>query len=246
MINNFFYFCFQTVKHCLITNKNLFYMNLKPRVDKSFLIETSAKKADFGIIVCDALDANAASYPNLPVTSVDLRKITNRLADLNVSASSGDHLSILERNALEKEWNNEFSLTANYVTFLANGNELIITNAGFKATKSVRATSIPPVQVVGIIAASTSKTNLHIEWTLQKSCTYSCLLLKKGFGADVSLVNGQIAFASPENVVAIKNDTHNKIDFQGLTSLTEVDIVVYAINVKGAGALSLPVTATII
>lgn len=221
-------------------------MNLKPRVDRSFLKDTPAKKADLGIQVCDAIEAHAATYPNLPVSAADLRKTTNKLADLNVIAAGGDHLSIVQRNAVEKEWNNEFSLTADYVTFLANGNELIITNAGFKTTKTVSVTTVPPAQVVGIIATSTSKTNLHVEWTLQRGSSYICLLLKKGFGADVSLVNGQVTIGTPENLVAFKSDTHNKVDFQGLTSLTEVDIVVYAVNVKGAGVLSLPVTATIL
>ena len=221
-------------------------MNLKARVDKSFLRETSAKKADFGNTVVDSLTVHAADYPNLPVPTAELKEVTNKLGKLNQQAATGDHLSIVQRNATEKEWNHLFSLTADYVTFLANGNELIIINAGFKFTKTVSVASLPPTQVTGVVALSTTKTNLHVEWALQRGSSYSCILVKKGFGADVSLINGQISMSAPENLVAIKNDTHNKIDFEGLPSLTEVDIVVYAINIKGVGALSLPVTTSII
>ena len=56
----------------------------------------------------------------------------------------------------------------------------------------------------------------------------------------------QILLATPEAFITSKSDTRNKIDFQGLPSLAEYDVVVYAFNAKGAGNLSLPVTVVVI
>ena len=221
-------------------------MNLKSKADKGFLRETPVKKVELGTQVHDSIVLHAADYPNLPVTVVDLLKITKILSEANLKALSGDHTAVVNRNAAEKEWDAAFSHTADYVTFVANGDELKITNAGFKATKTVASNSLPPDQVTGVVAVSASKSNLNVEWKLQKGCSYHCIIVKKGFGNDVSLVNNQILLATPEAFITSKSDTRNKIDFQGLPSLTEYDVVVYAFNAKGAGNLSLPVTVVVI
>src|SRR5881628_3512832 len=100
-----------------------------------FIRLNPSNKTTFGTAVINALTANAETFPNLPVLLAVLTSSNNALIAAINAASSGDHYAIANLKTILKEWNNNFRLTANYISNVADGNSATIRLASFIPTK---------------------------------------------------------------------------------------------------------------
>ncbi len=106
----------------------------------SFKLQKTAKKPIFGAHVINALSILVAkdkeeqlNYLNLPVPVKELRIINDDLSTALKAALTGNNNVV--KNAVI-QWDAAFTLTANYISSLANGDENFIRNTGFVPAKN--------------------------------------------------------------------------------------------------------------
>lgn len=110
------------------------------RASLNFKLQKTAKKPAFGINVINALSllnaregAVNTNFLDLPVPLKELQAINN---DLNAAISlAGASNSQLDLKVAILQWDAAFTLTANYITTIAKGSEIFISNAGFIPTR---------------------------------------------------------------------------------------------------------------
>jgi len=110
------------------------------RASLGFKSQKAAKKPAFGTNVINSLSILItkekilnSSFSNLPVPLKELQAINENLSAALVTALAGNQLDL---KVAVIQWDAAFTLTANYVSHLANGDENIINNAGFTSTKN--------------------------------------------------------------------------------------------------------------
>ncbi len=117
-------------------------MQLASRASLAFKFKKTAMKPTFGANVINAIStlvldmkAGKTNSPNFPVPLNDLRSINNELYEALQAA--GKNSEALLRTAI-LQWDAAFTLTANFISDMAKGNEDFIRNAGFVPTKKER------------------------------------------------------------------------------------------------------------
>lgn len=210
-------------------------MLLKQKASLSFIRETASKKISLGENVINALSTNIATFPNPPVAVATLVTSNNDLLVAERAAHSGDHYAVATLQNMEKTWDNNFRLTANYVSIVADGNEATIRLAAFVPTKA----ETTPVQLPAI----------------PSQLTVLLSGMKGGFNAVANNVSGAKAYvfaAYPEGMEITYNGdvmqiavgtavaylyvgTNRKAQFANIPSGTSLYVSAFAVNSAGCG-----------
>jgi len=110
------------------------------RASLTFKLQKTAKKPVFGSNVINALSALLAkdkftnpNFFNLPVPLKELQAINGNLSAALATAISGKQLDV---KVAVLQWDAAFTLTANYITSFAKGDEIFIANTGFIPVKN--------------------------------------------------------------------------------------------------------------
>ncbi len=218
-------------------------MNLIPNADKKFLQDTPSNKGPFGQHIIDSLVANPTLFLNLPYTVNVLKTANTLLINTTAAARSGDHAAIITRNNAEKDWNDKFGKTADYVSFLANGNELLITQAGFTPTKGQSTPTDLPGQAM--LAKLTPHDGGILEITMApptagKVSSYIYTVMPND-AQIITAADGTITIALvTPGKISVKCDTHNTTTMGGLEVGKMMKLVVQPVNNKGVGPASVP------
>lgn len=222
-------------------------MTLKQKVDKSFLRAAPADKVQLGQHVVDSLNAAAASFPNLPFSVDDMKSANTELNDATAAAKSGSHTDIALRNSAEKKWNDIWSKTADYVSFLAAGNALLINKSGFTPTSGESTPSTLPAPAV--MDSMTQHEGGVAEVKLAhpgagKVTAYLYMALPADASATTA-ADGTITLtlAGGEQIY-LKCDTHTSTTMGGMKAGKMLKMMVQPINNKGAGGTSAPKSFT--
>lgn len=113
-------------------------MEIKVKVSLSFIGYLISKKVMLGQKICKCLETETKPFSNLPIPLETLLQTTNNLGEAEKEAMSGDSVAIEKRNELNDLWNAQFRRTADYVSFIADGNATLIKSTGFACTKDTR------------------------------------------------------------------------------------------------------------
>jgi hypothetical protein len=223
-------------------------MQLQLKVSFAFLDDAPSDKVVGGGLITGKLAANAAQYPDLPWTVLQLTGVNNLLNTKLSEAATGDHSAEAALHAAEKDWDHKFTDTGKYVNYVAKGDEQKIKDAGFKATQS----ESHPTQVPGALQnfeAEPVKTKgrIHVETKAMHDADAYLYIGVQGMGAanvDMQRVGNQVTFNIMGTKISFLVDTHRKADMDGFTSSQPAMVVGAAVNRAGVGPLSDPAEVT--
>ncbi len=224
-------------------------MNLLQKVSKEFLRNAPSDKVTFGQNVVDGLNAHASLFPALPYSVVVMGTANTTLFEAIAAAKSGNHADIQARNNKEKAWNNIWSKTADYVSFIAAGNAETITLAGFTPTSGTTTPKAQPGQALlrsmGQHDGGTASIEMfHPGAGAQAVAAYMYLAVPTDTQISTA-ADGTITIMLPNGMrVYAKCDTHNATSMGGMTAGAQMKLVVQPVNRAGAGTPSTEKTFT--
>lgn len=204
----------------------------------AFIGYAPADKTSFGQSVITALTNNAATFPDLPIKLVNLTATNTALADAILAARTGDLVAKATLEAAEKTWNDDFRRTAEYVSFIADGDETTIRLAAFTATKaeSTPAQILPAPAGLKIAGISNKGNFIAACKPLPGAKSYVFAALPKGM--ELSFNGNVMMVTVGDSTAYIAINTRSKATFSGLPSALNMDISVFAVNSAGNGAAS--------
>ncbi|MFC2093578.1 hypothetical protein ACFLSV_06730 [Bacteroidota bacterium] len=212
-----------------------------PSVSLDFKRLSIPEKTVFGQNVFEQMTANAAIFVTPDVALATLQSKNDTLADTAEAAEGGDHAKVAAMHAAEKDWDTTFSTEADYVDRIANGNETIILQSGFHATKSeTTPASIPDVPDVKEPKVNPLPGSIHVEVEYHQGVK-NYLYFVSTSNTPINLENNEFSLAKNPDVVGFISDNHRKVDFNDLTSGATLYLSVAAQNTAGTGAPSSPI-----
>jgi hypothetical protein len=212
-----------------------------PSVSLEFKQLTIPEKTVFGQNVIDQLTANAVIFVTPDVPLATLQSKNDTLSDTAEAAEGGDHSKVSAMHEAERDWDTTFGTEADYVDRIANGNETIILQSGYSATKSeTTPASIPDVPEVKEPKVNPLPGSIHVE-AEYKQGVKNLLYFVSTSNTPINLENNEFSLTQNPDVVGFISDNHRKVDFNNLTSGATLYLSVAAQNTAGTGAPSSPV-----
>jgi hypothetical protein len=223
-------------------------MKLTARASLGFKRQKPSSKPSFGDSVINALAPPVTSkkkeallWEDLPVPVPDLVILNNNLNAAVSDALTGNHTATASVKNAVKEWNAAFTLTANYITTLAAGDEEIIRQAGFVPTKTESQPRVKPGAATGF-KATVNGSKGAIKAGTKKPVKNTKAYVFTALPEDATVVyNGNsMEITLDGKTIYITVDTHKEVEIYNLPSKTPYNISMYAVNSAGSG----PATAS--
>ena len=193
----------------------------------AFKPQKAAQKPTFGNSIINGLtppaqgeqDADPWPFNDLPVALKDLDAINNDLNDAVTEALTGNHSAIANVKNVVAAWNIAFTLTANYVSTVANGDATIIRKAGFVPTKGETSPMQKPGAVTGFNATINGSKGAIIAGAtkaLPDVCTY--LYSAVPDGVTVTYNGNTMIITVGDKCIYLLPDTHKQTELCNLPS----------------------------
>lgn len=211
-------------------------MKLTIRASLSFKRFKTAEKAAFGNKVITSLIAADAQFPNLPVTLTALKNINTGLAQAIAAALTGNYAAVAELKNKVAVWNEAFTKTANYVSTVADGSDVIIHNAGFIPTKSETTPAQKPSAVSGfkaIINGSKGAIIAGSKNAVPEAKAYIYTAAPEG--VNIAYHDKTMIITIGDKSVYVIADTQKQTEFYNLPSGIPFHVNMYALNSAGSG-----------
>jgi hypothetical protein len=218
-------------------------MKITARVSLAFKELSYSDKISFGSGVIHALSGTDESgepvidlFPNLPVPLDELQIINNNASGYLAEAQSGLRVA---RSALKqsiKEWNNAFTLTANYINMVAQGRADLMSVAGFYSTKNDRAPKPKPETAVtfkATVGSGRSTINAGIKKGVKGARAYVFAAVPEG--VNIKYAGDTMIIEVEGKQLFINAVTQKKTTFYNMQSGKPYKLSMYAINNAGAG-----------
>lgn len=211
-------------------------MKLNIRASLAFKRGKSDSKPGFGNNVINCLTAAAAQFPALPVSLAQLKTINTALATAITNALSGNRTAILQLKAAVSTWNDAFTKTANYVSTVAAGDGIVVSNAGFVPTKG-ESTPAPKPGAAADFKATINGSKGAIVAGSKKGVPQA-----KGYvyvatqdGVTVNFNDGIVEIKTGDKSIYITAATQRQTEFFNLPRSTAFNVTMYALNSAGSG-----------
>lgn len=219
-------------------------MKLISRVSMAFKKDKPVDKVKFGsgVLACLTPPTAAISFPNLPVPVVALQQLNDQLNDAVVAVQTTE--SRQSKTALKNvvsDWTTAFGITGAYISMVAQGNDQIINEAGFIATKSVSQPKQKPGLAIDFQATINGFKGAILAGT-QSPVAEAEAYVYYAFpdGVNVSFSENTMIINVEGKSIYISTVTQKKTEMYNLPSSAAFNVGMYAINRAGAG----PATAT--
>jgi hypothetical protein len=211
---------------------------IKVKVSKAFLREAPLKKTEIGEHVISEIDSHNPPFTNPSPKTIDLGNANSDLKKKIQDALNGDKEAIKERDASELVWNNLFNKEADYVDSVADGDEVIIAQSGFKSTKGERSKKEKPGQVIikTVKGDYTTPGKIDIECNALPGADFYIAIAAQQT-VDMKIKNSQALF-SPQGQMGFSISSTRKLSVEDLQSGAKYFVMVIAFNTAGLGAES--------
>ena len=212
--------------------------NRKAKVLRAFLKDNPLKKAETGTHVTDEMTDHPLVFTTPIPTLADLKAATDDLVKKAIAALSGDTELIKARDESEVAWIEIFGKNCDYVDGIANGNLLIIAQAGHKATKTDITHKVKTGQaIIKVVKGDyANKGKIDIECdALAGADFYIAVASMQPINMNVK--NSQALFM-PQGDMGFAISTSRKITIEGLQSKQEYYVIVMGYNTAGIGPQS--------
>jgi hypothetical protein len=208
----------------------------KAKVLRSFMRDTPTKKTENGAHIIDELKHHTAEFPTPIPDPADLNTANEDLKQKTIAAINGGAEAIRARDESEKAWDTIFSKCCDYVDGVADGNVLIITQAGMKSTATEIHAKTAPNQPLIIDAKGdhTIKGKIDVEcMALPDADIFICMASTSPISASITMSQ-----LKPSADMVMVFSTKRKMALEGLESRKEYFIAVVGYNSAGLGAMS--------
>ena len=228
---------------CLLPKMKIMTLSVKALL--TFIGLTPELKVTFGKGVITGIGNTIAKFTNLPYTILELTGFNNALNTAIASAALGLKTSKSDLKTAIKNWNNAFRQTANYVSVTAAGDENVIINAGFEASKATSSAGVlPTLFLVFKLVASTVKGLFRASVAPikgVKNLTY--VFVSSPAGVVITQINNTLVVTSAGVSTYIKIGTSHAVAFSNLPAIP-MNVTAFGVNNKGMGPMntSLPIT----
>ena len=212
-------------------------MKIQSKASLEFTNLNVELKPNFGTGVTTNLETYADEFKALPIAVTDLQDLNAVLTKGVTDAQTGNHIAKSELITTEKNWNAAFKTTANYVTSVAQGDEVIIQKSGFKPTKSESAPPVAPGALENFHAVAENAPGT-VTVSSKAADAKGYLFIAAQNGATVTQDGNMIVITVGDIKVFVEADTNHKLMMHNLTPKTDFNISMLAFNSAGAGPLS--------
>jgi hypothetical protein len=219
-------------------------MKITAHVSLAFKELSFSNKVTFGNAVITALSSTDEQgepiinlFPNLPVPLDELQRINDKVFKDLAESETGLHTAKLSLRASVRVWNDAFGATAKYVNFIAQGNVILMSLAGFRSTKSERSPKSKPqspVTLSATVGSSRNSVNAGIKKAVDGAKAY--VFAAAPDGVNISYNGNSMIIEFEGKQVFINAVTKKKTTFHQMPSLVAYNVSVYAINNAGMGA----------
>lgn len=211
----------------------------KSKAKLDFLSEKPIDKVTVGKQVITGVGGQTTKLKDLPYTTAQMSDANADLEKKTLAAMGGDKTAIEQRNASEKAWKNIFKAVANYVSYVADGDTVLIAQCGFQPS----AEESKPQQETVALEHFEGSPIVKSPGALELTCAtqgnakgYVKIVAPPTVGVEqqgnvlILTVNGEKVFLTV--------DTHSKTVMHGLPSGTELGLYGAAFNSLGVGQLT--------
>lgn len=222
-------------------------MKLTCKASMAFKKLRAADKVSFGTNVINSLTpplapvllkkvAKGESETDLPVPLAQLTEINEDLRAAVSDSLTGNHTARASlKNALIA-WDNAFGLTANYISRIAEGDEVIIREAGFVPTKAETTPAQRPGAPANFKATINGSKGAIIASSKQAVPNASFYLFSAvPEGAAISYVDNTIVITVGDHNVYLSASTTKETELYNLPSGVSFNVSMVAVNAAGNG-----------
>lgn len=219
-------------------------MKLVSRVSMAFKKDKPVDKVKFGcgVLTCLTPSVVTESFPNLPVPVTGLQAINDALnaAVIAMQTTGSRQAKTVLKNAVT-DWTGAFGITGTYISMLAQGNDQLINEAGYIATKSFSQPSQKPALATNFQANINGFKGAIVAGT-QTPVAQADAYVYYAFpdGVSVNFTENTMIITVEGKSIYINAVTQRKTEMYNLPSSAAFNVGMYAINRAGAG----PATAT--
>jgi hypothetical protein len=215
--------------------------SIKIHVSHDFTKLSANDAFTFGKIIVAEISNHAATFPNLPYTIVALGAANVALNDSYLAYQQGGDSKKGAYLDAFSIWKLKFSKTADYVDLIADGDEAIINQAGFKLTKSSstpnpkfeRLTNLDAIGIrpSGIVHMSSDN--------LSNISNKGYLFMLSQLGVEIKQNGEQLEiYSDGKLIVTLYAGTTRMHDFNNLPSMTKLQVHGLGFNAAGMGLLT--------
>jgi hypothetical protein len=226
----------------LFNKKHLFMSEI--RCSRTYHRMKIYQRALFGAAVREAYYGHPLVFPSPPITQTDfdtlLKNYNTAYADYRNGGKGQKGLWITSQNKLL----NALDLIADNVDTVADGNELIILQAGFEPIKTSRSSKNTPNIPTGVTATQGSRGVIITDCAAQgRDTNYGCLVTEQELVPGMIKALGAVLHidAGITVPVYISQTGKRKKQFYGLKPLSTYYVYYYTFNTAGSSGLSKPV-----
>ena len=184
---------------------------------------------------------NCGFYPSPPVSYADMLLINNNLKAKVVGSSGGSVLQYLEQNEAEKKWDAMMRQQARYVNFIADGDEVKLTDSGFPLTGAERQRwKVPHAQRAPRVSYNNEHGGIDIVVDGQPFAkAYNYFLVTNL--STIKFENGRLKIAPGNSEIICICATQKKINVKNLTKGQQYYVLVCPAGTAGMGYYRDPV-----
>lgn len=215
--------------------------NIKIHVSHDFNRLNANDAFTFGKIVIAELTTYAAAFPNLPIPQADLIVTNNALNTTYLAYQQGGDSKKGAYQDAFSTWRIQFSKTADYVDLIADGDEAVINQSGFKSTKSERVPSSKIDRLLNLDAVGIRPSGIvHVTAdAIDQAGNKGYLYMLSDKSLEIKQNGEQIEVIKDGNViVTIYAGTTKMHDFNNLSSMSKLKVHGLGFNAAGMGLLT--------
>ena len=215
-------------------------MNLLTKASLSFKRLKVAEKPAFGANVITCLTPllakkNKLTATGLPVPVDQLQAFNDALSAAIAAALTGNHTARLAVKTAVAEWDNAFTLTANYISEIAGGDAVVIRQSGFVPTKSERTPAQKP-QAPGSFNATINGSKGAIIAGAKKVPNAKVNVFSAVPAEAIVGYNGNTMHITiGGKTIYIMVNTQKQTEFCNLPSSTPFNVSMFSVNSAGSG-----------
>lgn len=213
-------------------------MNIKPKVSLAFVNDNPSDKVSFGNEVIQGLTTYRERFPNPPVPVADLTAVNSDLMNAIAAAATGNIASKKGLEKVIKRWNDFFHNDASYVNGIANGDDELIAESGYKSTRTEPdRTKEPGAADKFEMVPENEPGSFGIRSHVPGAAAYLFVALPDGITAQQD--HDMLVFTTEDGKkIYLMTDTHPNVHFSNTETGTPLNVQVMGFNLAGNGPLS--------
>ena len=221
-------------------------MKLTSKASLAFKKERPSMKPAFGANVIAALTPLApvaknakTMYSDIPIPVADLQQLNDALAEAVAESLTGKHSAVASVKDAVIAWDYGFTVTANYISSIAEGSETIIREAGFVPTKSESQPSQKPAGATDFKATINGSKGAIVAGA-KKAVPEAIAYLYSAVPdeAVVTYNDNTMIVTMGGKSIYITADTRKQTELYNLPSGVPYNVSMLAINSAGSGPAS--------